>query len=423
MSRAAAVAIVLGLLGAAPAAAQELELGGEVRPRFEVRDPVPDLVSENGDGTYAFTSMRSRVSLLATLRDDIRAFVQLQDVRVWGTESGTTDGSAEALDLHQGWVELGNPESGSWAVKAGRQELAYGGQRLVGALNWAQQARSFDGARLRLRPSERVWVDGVAMTIGDADSGAEQDEALYGLYATLRPDAGPLAGSFEGYVLASPIDEPTVAGRVEIDRELYTLGGRWAADDGAVRWRVEAAYQTGEWRMEDPDGSVPPAETGISAYLLAGRIGARVADALWLDLWYDRLSGDDDAADDDVKVFDTLFATNHKFYGQMDLFLNIPVHTAGRGLQDAALKSSWGVADDVTLTGDLHGFWVAASDGLDSGHIGEELDLGLAWRYAPGVSVTGGLSHFWAADAWSAINGARPGGNQVWGYLMLDVLF
>ena len=39
-----------------------------------------------------------------------------------------------------------------------------------------------------------------------------------------------------------------------------------------------------------------------------------------------------------MKVFDTLFTTNHKFYGLADLFLNIPLQTDGRGLQDLAVK-------------------------------------------------------------------------------------
>ena len=51
------------------------------------------------------------------------------------------------------------------------------------------------------------------------------------------------------------------------------------------------------------------------------------------------LSGDDDPTDGTYKVFDTLYATNHKFYGFMDYFLNIPVHTFGLGLRDVHARS------------------------------------------------------------------------------------
>ncbi|NIP78292.1 MAG: alginate export family protein, partial [Gemmatimonadetes bacterium] len=103
--------------------------------------------------------------------------VQVQDVRVWGGELGTTDPSADGLDLHQGWLELGDAGSGALSLRVGRQELAYGGERLVGALNWAQQARSFDGARLRLRPSAGLVLDGIGTWIGDEDAG-RPDESL-----------------------------------------------------------------------------------------------------------------------------------------------------------------------------------------------------------------------------------------------------
>ena len=38
----------------------------------------------------------------------MRAFAQIQDVRVWGEETNTlADFSADRFDLHQAWVELG----------------------------------------------------------------------------------------------------------------------------------------------------------------------------------------------------------------------------------------------------------------------------------------------------------------------------
>jgi len=48
----------------------------------------------------------------------------------------------------------------------------------------------------------------------------------------------------------------------------------------------------------------------------------------------DYLSGDDGEDETKYKVFNTLYATNHKFYGFMDYFLNLPVHTYGKGLMD-----------------------------------------------------------------------------------------
>jgi hypothetical protein len=389
------------LLLATGAAAQEVMFGGELRPRFEIRD----LVGTESP-TSQFTSMRTRTSIVVALDRNVTAFVQLQDVRVFGEEGSTlADFSADGLDLHQGWVEMGDAAADRLSIRVGRQEAVYGGQRLVGAVNWAQQARSFDGARVRYRPTATVVVDGLAYRISAAsESATGADESLYGVYSTLEA-----AGALDLYGLLH-----THSGGAT-ERDLYTLGGRWVSNTGPISWRVEGAYQAGqsESALVDRD---------IAAFMFGGRVGAQVADGVSATVWYDYLSGDNAPNDGTTRVFDTLFATNHKFYGYMDFFLNIPVATNQRGLQDIALKGSYRPADGHTVRADLHSFHLVATDGLASGHIGEELDLTYNWAYATGVSITGGASYFLAAsDAPPGLG--SPGDNQVWGYLMLDVVF
>ena len=396
-----AVTVAVGLLVVAgPAAAQQVELAGQVRPRFEVRDPVEGL------GTVEFTSMRTRAALAASLDRSVSVFVQLQDVRIFGEESGTlTDYSADGLDLHQGWVELGDAEADRWSLRVGRQEAAYGGERLVGAVGWTQQGRSFDGLRVRFRPSDDVVVDGLAFRLGNSfATGISEDESLYGIYSTLAA-----AGSLDLYGLL----HTRVATFTDLSR--VTVGGRWVSESDAATWRLEGAYQGG-----DSDG--PVLSRNISAFMIGARVSTQLSDDLTATLWYDHLSGDDDPTDDEIRAFDTLFATNHKFYGYMDLFLNIPAQTAGRGLQDLAVKASWDLGEGRSLGADLHTFHLAAADGLETGRLGEELDLTYRWGYASGVGLTAGLSYFVAADAWSTVLG-NPDEDQVWGYAMVDVTF
>ena len=44
--------------------------------------------------------------------------------------------------------------------------------------------------------------------------------------------------------------------------------------------------------------------------------------------------------DKKYNVFNTLYATNHKYYGFMDYFIDIPRHTYGLGLIDIHAKAS-----------------------------------------------------------------------------------
>lgn len=170
------------------AAAQEVSVHGQVRPRFEYRDPT--FTRPAGDAT----SMRVRAALEAALDDRVSVFVQLQDVRLWGEETGTlSDFRADNLDLHQGWVRL-RPRGALWLTATiGRQETGLGGERLVGVVDWTQQAQSFDGVRV---DAARDWgtVSLLAYAIGEESAPAvARDAELYGVHATLH--AGPLSGT------------------------------------------------------------------------------------------------------------------------------------------------------------------------------------------------------------------------------------
>lgn len=386
-----ALLVLLPAMGMVPAAAQEaaVELGGQVRPRFEFRG----VDGFGGDAAWELTSMRTRLHLRAVLPAGVAAFVQIQDVRIWGEELSTVDASADALDLHQGWIEIGDPTAGAHALRVGRQELAYGEERLVGALDWVQQARAFDGVRYRTRVGAGS-VDAFVTRLSEGDV-STVEAGFHGLYAALGP--------VDAYALYNSMSEAGEA----ISTDQVTLGGRWRGARDDLSWRIEGAYQLGTRAGVD-----------ASAYLLALQAGIPLGDAWRAELWYDRLSGDDDPLDETIRVFDTLFATNHKFYGLMDLFTNIPLHTGGRGLQDVALKTTVVVRDRVTVGGDLHSFFLAATDGLASGHLGEELDVTARWSYAPGVALSGGLGLFRGGDAWF-----DPGNVQTWFFTMLDVVF
>lgn len=383
-----------------PAGAQEVTFGGELRPRFELRDLVGAEAVRS-----EFTSMRTRATMAVALDPGLRAFVQFQDVRVFGEETSTLgDYSADGLDLHQGWMELGDAVEDGLSVRVGRQVAAYGGERLLGAVNWAQQGRALDGARIRYRPSSTVVLDGLAFRLADSQTGPGlADESLYGVYSTLEA-----SGVLDLFALVDTHKE------VAVDGARYTLGARWLSNRDRLSWRVEGAYQGG-----GADG--PVGTMDYAAFMLGGRVATELSDGLTATLWYDYLSGDSDTGDTTARAFDTLFATNHKFYGYMDFFTNIPAATNQRGLQDLALKGSYALGEGRTLRADLHTFRLAASDGLASGHIGEELDVTYGWSYAAGVTITGGLSYFLAGSDMPPVS--APGNDQVFGYVMADVQF
>ena len=385
-------AMVLAGLAFIDVSAKDVTVGGQVRPRFEFRDPV-------GNGYDVLTSMRVRAQVTAKLERNVDVLIQVQDVRLWGEESNTLgDFSADNFDLHQGYVTLNGINGSSVSARGGRQEIALGGQRLIGAVNWTQQGRAFDGVRVMAKP-EWGSLDLLAIRLADATaSGISANAYLLGAYATVQASG-------------STVDVFGLYNRISggIDTGQYTLGARWAGQSGRVTYRAEGAYQTGE-----------RGGTDVSAFMGGGRVGFGFGKAT-VTIWYDYLSGDAVANDGKAKVFDTLFATNHKFYGYADLFLNIPVHTGGLGLQDMAVKFSAPLNEQAKLGVDLHSFFLAQQGTASGKHLGYEVDGTVSYSYSKQVTFVGGVSFVAAKDALADIG--RLNENMTFAYVMTNVAF
>lgn len=382
-------------LAAGQGSAQELDVRGQVRPRLEVRDP------GGGEDAVALTTMRVRAAVEAALEKGVSIVLQFQDVRTWGEETSTLgDFSADQLDLHQGYVRLSLGAAGRVAATVGRQETDFGGQRLVGAVGWTPQGRSFDGLRVTTAPS---WgrLDLIAYKLRESGVADAPEADLLGAYGVF--DIGQ-QNALDLYLLYD-----REAGLQRTDRVTY--GGRFAGAARSLTYRGEVSLQAGDRRGAD-----------VSAYMVGARLGTSFADGRGtVALWFDLLSGDADDGDGETKVFDTLFATNHKFYGFADLFLDIPVHTGGLGLRDMAVKTGYELTESIEAAADLHQFDLAEKGGFATTSLGQELDVTLRYRYSANLSLSAGHSVVWSNNPLRTLG--RASGTLHFGYLMLDATF
>lgn len=155
--------------------------------------------------------------------------------------------------------------------------------------------------------------------------------------------------------------------------------------------------------------------------MMGVRAGTQIHESATATLWYDYLSGDDDPDDVEIGVFNTLFATNHAFYGLADFFLNIPVHTGGLGLKDAAVKFVIVLSPKTGLKVDLHNFQSAKEGNLSTQSLANEVDLTLTYQLSSALTVMGGYSYVQAKDGIKELE--RLSENAQWAYLMLSAAF
>lgn len=377
------------LVAAAPVGAQEVRVGGEIRPRLEAR---------REEGTdRAFTSMRTRLDVAAPL-GPARAFVQMQDVRVWGEETSTLgDYSADRLDLHQAYIALGAPDAEGAMARVGRQEIEWGDERLIGSVGWAQQGRSLDGARAGWRRAA-LGVEAFAAQLADEDApGGSGNAGIGGVRAAFARPGARLAA----FAIVDGDDGAPDLRRTTTGVDAFAARGPFSAS-------AEAAIQRG--RLGGAD-------------VVADMVGFRAALAVrgWtFGALYDRLSGDDDPADGTARTFSTLLATNHKFYGLADLFTDLPAHTGGRGLQDLGASVETRVGP-VTVGVTAHSFRAAATPAGAEPHFGDELDLLARAPLAERLGLTAGWSGVRVDDGLREVG--RADADFGVAYLMLDARF
>ncbi len=361
--------------------------------------------------TPANRSTLMRVRLNANFRptEDISGFFQLQDSRVFGSEPNTLS-SINNVDLHQGYLYTTDLLVDGLSLKAGRMVLVYGGQRLVGAVGWHNVGRAFDGTLVAYKLKEEVKFDLFATKlVQQADPEMSGDTAAYlgGLYLTLY--------NFDVYALLEMNRHQTLADSDDLQR--LTLGTYRKGSFGMLDYETEAAFQLGT--RINPNAKK---RQDVSAFMVTGSVGYTfdIHQKPRIAVGYDYLSGQT-PDDTDYKVFDTLFATNHKFYGFMDYFLNIPVHTGGVGLQDLMLKFQIIPHKKVTLKVDFHQF-LSAQTVENMNSYGQELDLTLAAAYHKALNFTLGLSVF-LPDALMESRFKDNSDMAVWVYLMTTANF
>lgn len=172
------------------AAPRRVEAGIELRWRNEFRDNGDFRSTEDFDH---FLSQGLRIHLRVRAHAHLNFYVEGQDVWLFGAERDKIIHNT-ATNLDQAYLDWRPGGSDQWSFRAGRQELSYGDERLVGAFGWDNVGRSFDAARLRYRTGAWVndffWSRLVDVRRGGAPH-RPGNRDLYGNYLTWAPQESP----------------------------------------------------------------------------------------------------------------------------------------------------------------------------------------------------------------------------------------
>ena len=402
--------LTAGLLLLANFCHAQFTISGELRPRTEFRDGYRTLTDASTEPA-AFISQRSRLNLHYA-DTFLETHMALQDVRVWGDEVHLQDIPSTAL--HEAWGKIHFNEH--WALKLGRQELVYGNHRLLGNVNWTQQARSHDALVLQWEPGDwRIDLGSAYNQMRENITGRDYTLSNYKTLGFMWVEKAfsedlkiSLAGVTDGF------RETDTTKHINFR---YTAGPVIHYTPGNLIFTGEGYGQAGE----------TPAGNDLTAYFFSVNAGYQQR-GFTGKVGIDYASGTDAGTTGENNTFSTLYATNHKFYGHMDHFLNIGNDTRNGGLQDVYLQTSYQLSEKAGIK--LHGHYfslvnkVANPDNprenLDR-DLGFEVDGSCSYNLNKVVQLKGGYSFLLPLESLEGLKGGVADRWQHWGWLMVQM--
>jgi hypothetical protein len=428
------------------------DIGGSVRFRGEVKDDAgftdagsnwdfSKRPNDDNNNRYLLSRVMPRIAysskwVSATLEG--RSSYSIGDERYGAAAVGK--GLAEndsGMDVHQAFILLGNHKEFPVSVKLGRQELAYGDQRLVGHFRWNNNARTFDALKVRWQNplfGVDLFTGGVVYNDSHNLNKSRPKDRFSGAYFNFPALPGVSEKSLvEAYLFARNVRRPIVTEdwsgvaapfRLPGAQDLYTAGLRLKSKANAFGpwdYGIELMQQFGSRTAVFPATSAAAAlaaprlsQQAYAAVLQAGYTWTESPHQPRLAFLYSLGSGDKDTTDTKSQTFQNLFPTNHLFYGYMDL-------SSLQNLHDLRLAYTWKPNPVSVIALEAHSHFLARTTdfwynvagvprnvttaAVGSGgsyrlnpsysrHVGNELDLVAAWTVKPYAQVEAGASHY-----------------------------
>lgn len=427
----------------------QLTVGAQLRTRSELRD---------GQGTPSladtvpafFTSQRTRLSVgFSGYR--FKLFTVVQDARVWGQDASTINrvspSTQNGLMIHEAWGEISLLDTSSrikeFVLKVGRQELNYDDARLVGNLDWLQQARRHDAVLLKF--SNRGFVAHLGAAFNQNEE--RKSNTIYNGVPTGYPAGtngiGTMYKSMQFLYAAKSLKSSTLSllffkddfSRFHTDNsnpqqpKAVFQSGVWsrfttgAHFTGSLSERItataDAFYQGGHYREGTSLNEYFFSFSAVYAYSKQFSIGPGV----------DLTSGNN-GADPSKRYqrFDPLYGTPHKFWGYMDYFYAADGF-GPNGLLDVYLKTRFTPTEKSFITLDAHQF-VLPNAVMDeqgtamSKALGLEFDLAASLALTKIIVIEGGYSFMHMGETMSSTqvkNVTDAGRNAQWAWLMINI--
>jgi hypothetical protein len=306
-------------------------------------------------------------------------------------------------DIRQAFIMLGNTHKGWFDLVAGRQNLSFGSERLIGPSNWSNMGRTFDAIRADLHHNGynlSLFSASVIVARNGVIDHHIQGNNLHGAYGSLEkliPHA-----TLNPYVLwrVGParirLNENAGLGALNEVTTGFLLKGKLPV---AFDYEVEMVKQMGSLGQDSIHSWAGSWHLGRGFDRLPGKIHP------YLELNY--ASGTKDPGSREHGTFDQIYPSSHNKMGFADQigWRNIEQVRPGvtqifaRNLKFTETYQSFWLASGRDALYSSSGGFVSQSIGGSAGrHVGQEVDAWAEWKFLPEAEAGFGYSHIFAGE-------------------------
>lgn len=390
--------------------AQEFKTDIQLRPRFEYRNGFKTLLSDDQNST-SLVSQRSRINF-GFKQEQIELKLSLQNIRVWGDVPTLTSTDQNNVMVYEAYGIYRMNDK--WSFKLGRQRLSYDNQRILGAVDWAQQGRSHDAFLTTFKPNEKSRLDFALSVSSEAEVVVETPYTLNNFknmqLLWYHTDFTSSQLSLLALNTGFEFEENTSGDRTT--QYMQTVGGFYKFKYDLWYGDLGAYGQFGE--RNDAD---------VSAFNFCANIYWNITNTWIAGLGGEYLSGNDmDDTSGDNNAFNPLFGTNHAFNGFMDYFY-VGNHINSVGLTDVYAKIFY-KRDRFDISVQPHLFWSAGTilDGVSEAdnYLGTEVDLVANYKVHKNIGLALGYSQMFGSDSMELLKGGDSGNTQNWAWISVN---
>lgn len=380
----------------------------DLRSRGEYRNGYSALRAK-GTRPTCFVNERARLTM-SYEQKYLSSCVAFQHTEVWADRN--FEKKRESVSFYEAWARL-STKPGLF-LQVGRIPLVYDDERIFGQEDWSTSGYSHDALRVGYEKGMHTLHGIVAY-----NQFAERMPEGYDIfYDNVIPYKSMQAvwyhyGNKQSPLNASALFVSQVAqdtkNNLLTKSHTQTVGAWLGYDTDCVYAKAEGYYQMGRDSLD----------RRINAFVVSGRFGYRYPVLGTAEVGVDYYSGDKTTMGAEVRQFNPLYGSYHRFLGAMDYFVqgSIPY----TGLWDFNASVSAKPFNNFVVNLDYHYFMLGSEIDKVHSQLGHEIDLQARLELTNYATLQFGYSTMMSTSTMYYFKGGNNMSWQDWGWISLNV--